>query len=130
MIVDSSGTVIAHPDLMKCMRRADSDIVFATMASFSDQVVRDAAAERAKQGRDRIIFKSGRPAAEYAASFTAFPPGFGKKWEMLTITPTDDFLSELRTDYRRLLLIIAAAVVLELAAIVVLSKKLVRQEAA
>jgi hypothetical protein len=123
MIVDSFGRVLAHPDLKKCVRKAGGEIVFATLDGFSDENVREAAVQRAKQGRDRLIYKSGQPPVEYAATFTPFPQNFGKKWEILTITPTDDYLSSVKNHNLRLLGIIAAAICAELALFASLAKR-------
>ena len=92
MIVDADGSVIVHPDLQKCVRKAGGQLIFANLSGFADEAVRDAAAARGSARQSRVVYRSGQPPAEYLATFTPFPESFGKKWEVLTVAPASDFL--------------------------------------
>lgn len=114
VIVDSGGRVIAHPDLRKAVRESGGRLDFAELAAFPDAPVAQAALARAAQGKSRVAYRAGVPAREYVASFSPFPANFGKSWEVLTVTPTDDFLGPLKSANRDLLLLMALLALLEL----------------
>ena len=122
LVLDAAGQIVAQPDLTKGLRKADGKLILPRAAD--EPLAADALAERARLGADRFVFVSGDPAAEYIAAFTPFPGTFGKKWDVLTVTPTDDFLGALKRANEKLLLIMTLLLFLELLLIFAVSKRI------
>jgi class 3 adenylate cyclase/HAMP domain-containing protein len=124
LILDGDGRVLAHPDPSKGVTRTEEGMRFADAATFPDQAVRDAFLHRQNGGGARLLYVSGDGRTEHVASFTPFPESFAKKWEVLTITPTDDFLGPLKATNRRLLLLMTLLVFVELLLIFAIAGRL------
>jgi adenylate cyclase len=78
--------------------------------------------QRLSGGQDRFVFKAGPADTEYIGIFSPFPKDFNKPWELLTITPTDDFVGVIKETNRKLLIFGGLAVLLQLLLIHWLSK--------
>jgi class 3 adenylate cyclase len=59
-----------------------------------------------------------------SASFTRFPESFGHTWEAIIITPTDDFIGQLKKTNQQIVVIIIALSAAELFLIYLLSRRL------
>jgi adenylate cyclase len=81
------------------------------------------------QGRtkeDNFLFRSPKDGQELSASFARFPVSFRHQWEAIILTPTDDFIGELKKTNRRIGIIIVALSAAELLLIYFLSRRISR----
>ncbi len=128
IIIDDDGSVIAHPQL-------DQSAIGGTMtsgdrarrlSSLEDPILRAALGSRLISGSDHATFKAGAPEQEYTALFFRFPPDFQKGWEVITISPTDDFLGEARRNRDKIILLASIGVILQLFLINLVSRSFSR----
>jgi adenylate cyclase len=122
----TEGTIIAYPDPKKGVRLEDGRLEMAKLDTIDDGDVREAYRLQSDTNRDDFLFRSPQGGKEISASFTPFPGGFGKPWEVITLTPTDDFVGSLKRTNQRMIVLIAALTGLELLLIHVFSRRLAR----
>jgi adenylate cyclase len=125
VIADRLGDVIAHPIEAEGVRHDGGVIRLTTLTQLDEPQVVEAVHRRGQRlGRDRFTFESqGR---EYIAAFSGFPADFGKDWEVLVVTPTDDFVSGLKRTNRQLLWMMVALALVESVLIYFMAKRISR----
>jgi adenylate cyclase len=112
VIAHRLGDVIAHPIEAQGVRHDGGVIRLTTLSQLDEPQVVEAVHRRGHRlGRDRFTFESG--GNEYIAAFSGFPADFGKDWEVLVVTPTDDFVGGLKQTNRELLWMMAALALVE-----------------
>ncbi len=126
IMADERGGVIAHPDLERGLTLQGNDMVQNRLDKLGDFRVLAALGKRLSSGQDRFLFSAGPSNTEYIGIFSPFPKNFNKPWELLTITPTDDFVGVIKDTNRKLLIFGALAVLLQLVLIHWLSKAISR----
>jgi adenylate cyclase len=126
IVADESGGIIAHPDPSQGGAQHGGGLAQNRLNKLDDERVLAALAERLKTRQDRLKFVVGSNATEYIASFSPFPKDFGKPWEVLILTPTDDFVGDLKQTNQRLLVLGVIVFALQLALIYYLSRTLSR----
>jgi len=77
-------------------------------------------------GSDRFVFQSPTTGEESIAAFASFPDGFGQAWEVITLTPIDDFVGTLKSANRLTLWVIIILIFVELFFIYFASTRLSR----
>ncbi len=122
----AKGTIIAHPDPKKTVRLENSRLELAKLDSIADDNVREAYRLQSETNSDDFFFRSPANDEEISASFTRFPGSFGQPWEIIILTPTDDFVGTLKRTNRQMIVLIAALTGLELLLIYVFSRRLSR----
>jgi hypothetical protein len=122
----SEGTVIAYPDLRKALRINNGRTELARLDTIADDDVREASRLRSKTNSDDFFFRSPRNGEEISASFTRLPDSFGRPWEVIVLTPTDDFVGTLKQTKREMIFLIAALTAAELLLIYFFSRRLSR----
>lgn len=122
----TDGTIIAYPDLKKGVRLENGRLEMARLDTIDDGNVREAYRLRRETRRDDFLFHSPQGGEEISASFTAFPGSFGKPWEVIALTPTDDFVGTLKRTNKQMIALIAALTGIELLLIYFFSRKLSR----
>jgi len=122
----TEGTIIAYPDLKKGVRLANGRLEMAKLDTIDDGNVREAYRLQSDTDRDDFLFRSPRGDEEISASFTRFPGSFGKPWEVITLTPTDDFVGTLKRTNRQMVVLITALTGIELLLIYFFSRRLAR----
>jgi class 3 adenylate cyclase len=113
IIADASGNVIAHPVLAEGIRRVDRKVELATLSELPEPQVVKAVELRALRDTNRFTFEAGPEGREYVALFSPFPVDFAKHWEVLIVTPTDDFVGDLKKTNRYLIWITLALAAFE-----------------
>jgi hypothetical protein len=108
------------------VRLENGRLEMAKLDTIDDGNVREAYRLQSHTDRDDFLFRSPQGGEEISASFTRVPGGFGKPWEVITLTPTDDFVGPLKRTNRQMIALIAALTGLELLMIYVFSKRLTR----
>lgn len=126
ILADEVGAIVAHPDFNLTVSKKDNETVQNRLDKLQDQRVLSALGERMRSGLDNFKFHAGPENAEYLALFTPFPKEFNKSWQMLTLTPTDDFVGEIRRTNRNLLIFSVIAFLLQIALIYMISRKIAR----
>ena len=126
IMADESGGVIAHPELEMGIAQKGGELVQNRLAKLGDVRVMAALGERLRSGKDHFIFTAGPDSTEYIGTFSPFPKDFNKPWELLILTPTDDFVGVIKNTNRRLLIFGVLAFCLQLVLIYRLSKTISR----
>ncbi|NOJ38431.1 ABC transporter substrate-binding protein [Bradyrhizobium australiense] len=122
----ANRTIIAAPDLHKIVRKQDNRVEIAKLDTIADENVREAYRLHSETNSDDFLFRSPQNGEEISASFTPFPGSFGKPWEVITLTPTDDFVGTLKRTNRQMIVLITALTGIELLLIYVFSRRLSR----
>jgi hypothetical protein len=103
-----NGKIIALSEKEKGVRLADGKIELARLENVDDGDVRQAYQFQRQKSEDDFLFRSSRDGQEISASFTRFPGSFGRPWEIIILTPTDDFVGTLKRTNRQMIMLIAA----------------------
>jgi class 3 adenylate cyclase len=102
----SNGKIIAFPNRQKGVRIENGVLKVATLADIDDLDVREASRQHANASTDRFVFRSPANGAELIAAFANFPDGFGQPWQVITLTPIDDFVGTLKATNRLMMMVI------------------------
>ena len=120
----SDGKIIAASEKEKRVRMTDGHLEVARLQNINDDDVREAYRLQTQTNQDNLLFRSPRDGRELSASFARFPESFGRPWEAIVLTPTDDFVRELKTTNQEIAIIIVALSAVELFLMYVLSWRL------
>ncbi|SIN89358.1 ABC-type nitrate/sulfonate/bicarbonate transport system, substrate-binding protein [Bradyrhizobium erythrophlei] len=122
----NNGKIIAFPDKQKGVRIEKGALKIATLADIDDPDVREAHRQRARTGADRFTFQSPTSGEDLIAAFANFPGGFGQPWQVITLTPIDDFVGTLKKTNRLMMVVIIGLTMVELFFIFFASRRLSR----
>lgn len=120
------GKVIAASDRQKSVRAVDGRLEVARLDNIDDENAGEAQRLHRQTGEDKFLFRSPGDGQEWSASFARFPISFGRQWEAIILTPTDDFIGELKRTNRQIVIIIIALSAAELLLIYFVSRRLSR----
>jgi adenylate cyclase len=102
----------------------DGHLQIARLQNMADEDAREAYRLQTQTHRDNIVFASSRSGQEISASFSPFPDRFGHQWEAVILTPTDDFIGQLKATNRQIVIVIVVLTAIELLLIHFLSRRL------
>jgi class 3 adenylate cyclase len=122
----NNGKIIAFPDKQKGVRIENGVLKIATLADIDDPEVREAHRQHARTGTDRFVFQSPTNGEDLIAAFANFPGGFGQAWQVITLTPIDDFVGTLKATNRLMMVVIIILTMVELFFIYFASSRLSR----
>ncbi|WP_051677631.1 ABC transporter substrate-binding protein [Bradyrhizobium sp. URHD0069] len=122
----NNGKIIAFPDKQKGVRIENGVLKIATLADIDDPEVREAHRRHARNGADRFVFQSPTNGEDLIAAFANFPGGFGQPWQVITLTPIDDFVGTLKKTNRLMMVVIIGLTMVELFFIYFASRRLSR----
>src|SRR6516162_2443695 len=122
----TKGTIIAYPDPKKTVRREGNLLELTTLDTIADDNVREANRLHNQTNRDEFLFPSPQNGEEISASFTSIPASFGQPWEIIILTPTDDFVGTLKRTNRQMIVLIAGLTGVELLLIYFFARRLSR----
>jgi class 3 adenylate cyclase/ABC-type nitrate/sulfonate/bicarbonate transport system substrate-binding protein len=122
----NNGKIIAFPDKQKGVRVEDGKLKIATLADIDDPDVREAHRQHARNGADSFVFQSPANGEDLIAAFANFPGGFGQPWQVITLTPIDDFVGTLKATNRLMMIVIIVLTMVELFFIYFASRRLSR----
>ncbi len=126
MVVDDLDNIISYPVMAKGVRHSGSKVELAKVSELDvPQVVKAVQLHKAS-GVDRFDFELAPDGKEYVALFSKIAGKFFKKWEVIVVTPIDDFVGALQQTNRKLIWLMAALVLLESAMIYIMAKKISR----
>ncbi len=120
----TDGKIIAASEKQKTVRLADGKLQVARLENVADEDVREAYRLQSQTNQDDFVFRSPRDGRELSASFARFPESFGHPREAIVITPTDDFIGELKKTNQQIVAVIVALTAVELFLIYLLSRRL------
>src|SRR5262245_49626878 len=127
LIVDpSDGKIIAAPNRDMAVRSVDGKTEVANLDNIDNANVRAAYREQIQTDQDQFVFRSPLNGEELSASFNRFPGQVGRRWEVVTLTPTDDFVGELKATNRQMVGVIVVLSALEFFLIYFLCVRLAR----
>ena len=122
----NDGKVVASSERERLTSLKTGSLQIVTLANIENLDVREAYRLHIETNSDDFIFNSPRDKREISASFARFPESFGSPWQSVILTPTDDFVGQLRQTNQKIILTIVALTVVELALIFVLARGLTR----
>jgi class 3 adenylate cyclase/ABC-type nitrate/sulfonate/bicarbonate transport system substrate-binding protein len=122
----NNGKIIAFPDKEKSVRIENGVLKIATLADIDDLNVREAHRQRALTGANKFVFQSPTNGEDFIAAFANFPGGFGQPWQVITVTPIDDFVGTLKKTNRLMMVVIIGLTMVELFFIYFASRRLSR----
>ena len=122
----NSGRIIAFPDKQKGVRIENGALKIATLADIDDANVREAHRQHTRAGSDSLVFQSPATGEDLIAAFADFPDGFGQPWQVITLTPIDDFVGTLKATNRLMMAVIIILTMVELFFIYFASSRLSR----
>ena len=126
LIYDRLGNVIAHSNKVTAQRRTGGNVEFAKLSDLTVHGIADAIRERGLRKSDRFTFVGGNPARELTALFSPFQAGPETNWEVLILTPTDDFIGELKAANRQLIGLLIGLAILESTLIYFMARRVAR----
>jgi adenylate cyclase len=124
IIADTDGRIVAASERSAGVRVVDGQLQIASLDNIADEDAREAYRLQTQTKQDHIVFDSRHDGREISASFARFSPSFGHEWQALILTPTDDFIGQLKSTNRQIATIILALIALELVLIQFLSRRL------
>ncbi len=122
----NNGKIIAFPNERKGVRVENGKLKIATLADIDDPDVRQASRRHAGADTDSLVFRSPASGEDLIAAFANFPDGFGQPWQVITLTPIDDFVGTLKATNRLIMVIIVILTMIELFFIYFASSRLSR----
>jgi len=122
IMIDDADSIVAHPQFELGVIKTNNGLIPKRLDKLADQRVLSALGERIRSGKDTFIFNAGADKAEYLAMFMPIPQDFNKPWRVLTITPTNDFVGEIRRTNRNMLLFSVVAFLLQVVLIYAISR--------
>jgi class 3 adenylate cyclase/ABC-type nitrate/sulfonate/bicarbonate transport system substrate-binding protein len=131
----NSVTIIADPNDGKVVSSSESErltslkagsLQIVTLANIENRDVREAYRIHVETNNDDFVFNSPLDGREISASFARFPESFGSPWQSVILTPTNDFVGQLRQTNQKIIVTIVVLTVIELALIFVLARRLTR----
>jgi len=108
------------------VRIENGHLQVATLADVDDPEVREAHRQHALTATDSFGFRSPATGEELIAAFANFPDGFGHPWQVITLTPIDDFVGTLKATNRLMMVVIIILTMTELFFIYFASSRLSR----
>jgi len=122
----NNGKIIAFPSMQKSVRVENDKLKIATLADIDDPDVREAYRQHASADTDDFVFRSPTNGEDLIAAFANFADGFGRSWQVITVTPIDAFVGTLKATNRLIMVVIIILTMIELFFIYIASTRLSR----
>jgi class 3 adenylate cyclase/ABC-type nitrate/sulfonate/bicarbonate transport system substrate-binding protein len=122
----NNGKIIAFPNERKGVRVENGKLKIATLADIDDRDVREASRQHGGADTDSLVFRSPANGEDLIAAFASFPDGFGQPWQVITLTPINDFVGTLKATNRLIMVVIVILTIIELFFIYFASSRLSR----
>jgi adenylate cyclase len=94
VIYDSMGIIIASSEKRDTFRLINNKVELNNISSLTTNLPALAIAMRKESDKSQLILPHPETGEEYIAVFSKMPNNFEKKWNILSITPIDDFKGE------------------------------------
>src|SRR6195952_2356783 len=122
----NNGKIIAFPDKQKGVRIENGVLKIATLDDIDDVDVRAAHRQHKSGSSNSFVFKSPSNGEDVIAAVANFPAGFGQPWQVISLTPIDDFVGTLKSTNRLMMVVIIILTLVELFFIYFASSRLSR----
>jgi adenylate cyclase len=122
----TDGKIIAYPEKEKGVRTVSGRLEVAKLDNIADDNLREAYRQHKQASQDNFLFRSPVTGEEVSASFSKFPDSFGHPWEVIILTPTNDFVGSLKATNQQMVAVIIVLTIVELFLIYILSTRLSR----
>ena len=122
----ADGSIVAAPEKQKGVQVVGGKLDIARLQNIDDADVREAYRLQTQKNQNEFLFPSPRDGQELSASFALFPESFGRPWEAVILTPTDDFIGQMKATNRNIVILIITLSAVELLLIYLLSRRLAR----
>jgi class 3 adenylate cyclase/ABC-type nitrate/sulfonate/bicarbonate transport system substrate-binding protein len=127
IIADAAdGKIVAAPVREDAVRLVDGKLEIATLDSIPAPDLHAAYREHVETHQDQFVFRSPVNGDEVSASFMRFPGHFHQRWQVITVTPTDDFVGGLKATNRQMVAVIVVLTAIEFLLIYFLCTRLAR----
>ena len=126
LITDHLDNIIAYPVAGKSVRRYRSHVELANVSDLDQPQIVQAVRLHKTLGLDRFHFELESDGKEYVALFSRIPDIFFMQWDVVVVTPLDDFVGALKQTNRKLIWLMVALVVLESAMIYAMARRISR----
>jgi adenylate cyclase len=120
----ADGSIVAAPEQQKGVQVVDGKLDIARLQNIDDADVREAYRLHTQTNQNEFLFSSPRDGVELSASFALFPESFGRPWEAVIVTPTDDFIGQMKATNQKIVILIISLSAIELLLIYLLSRRL------
>jgi adenylate cyclase len=120
----ADGSVVAAPEQQKGVQVVGGKLDIARLQNIDDADVRKAYRVHTQTNQNEFLFTSPRDGPELSASFALFPESFGRPWEAVILTPTDDFIGQMKATNQKIVVLIISLSAVELLLIYLLSRRL------
>lgn len=128
IIADAKDKIIVHPDPRKGVVKVGDgpgDVVFASLVENADARIQDSTRHHLLTGKTSFHFTTSQ-GEELSASFLDFLPDVSTSWQLVVLTPIDDFIGPLRVTNRAMAFLISSLLAFELFLIYFLGRRLAR----
>ena len=122
----TNGKIIAAPERERGIRLFDGKLTIATLENIGNDDIREANRIQTQTYKTKFLFDSPLNDEEISASFAKFPDNFGQPWQAIILTPTNDFVGNLKSTNRQIVIVIIVLMVAELLLIYFLAARLSR----
>jgi adenylate cyclase len=126
LIYDRAGRLIAASDAGLLAATAKGEI--PRLDRIADPTIAEAVAMRDRAGAAPYVF-TAKAGQELSLASRPFPAEFGMDWNILAISPTDDFVGDLRATNRQVAGMIIVIILAELTLILLISRRISRSVA-
>jgi adenylate cyclase len=120
----ADGSIVAAPEKQRGVQVVGGKLDIARLQNIDDADVREAYRLHTQTNQNGFLFPSPRDGQELSASFALFPESFGRPWEAVILTPTDDFIGRMKATNQQIVFLIIALSAIELLLIYLLSRRL------
>ena len=120
----ADGSIVAAPEQQKGVQVVGGKLDIARLQNIDDADVREAYRLHTQTNQNEFLFSSPRDGVELSASFALFPESFGRPWEAVILTPTDDFIGQMKATNQKIVVLIISLSAIELLLIYLLSRRL------
>lgn len=123
-IMNDKKELVAYPDPTKVIENKSETDTLRLMRVDALDIASIVAAYREylRTGQEKFSLEVG--GVRYHASFTNFPPSFGKPWQVVIVVPEDDFIGEVKNLSHRVLAICLFFLVLSVALAFLISRRI------
>lgn len=123
VIYDRSGNVIASSDAGLMPARSGNTVEMGKVGSIQNAAMAEAMKRGNAPDAKPFIFTSSSGLQSVVAT-RSFPKSFQKDWNILTVSPIDDFVGGLRATNQQVASVIAVVIVLELLLVFLVSRRI------
>jgi len=124
IIADQNGVVLGHPVAGAAIQHSKGEVHLVSLENLGDPQIAEAVRQHAVRHADRFTFDLAPDGKEYVALFSQFSADTTKKWQVLVVTPTDDFVGELKRTNRKLIWATLFLALLEIVLIYFMARKI------